>query len=114
MLWRPKTLVHALCNGSSVLGIKGRQCLAKHRNKVGIHIKRFDHLCDRIQPGHTTAQIRVFAFSTIGPGHDAFAEVGARTDNPCLRLRLRNRSEEHTSELQSLMRISYAVFCFEK
>src|SRR3546814_5595021 len=24
---------------------------------------------------------------------------------------LRNRSEEHTSELQSLMRISYAVFC---
>src|SRR3546814_8828895 len=24
------------------------------------------------------------------------------------------RSEEHTSELQSLMRISYAVFCFEK
>src|SRR3546814_4342490 len=26
------------------------------------------------------------------------------------RLRLRHRSEEHTSELQSLMRISYAVF----
>src|SRR3546814_6232833 len=27
---------------------------------------------------------------------------------------LRNRSEEHTSELQSLMRISYAVFCLKK
>src|SRR3546814_8062130 len=25
-----------------------------------------------------------------------------------------HRSEEHTSELQSLMRISYAVFCFKK
>src|SRR3546814_996185 len=25
-----------------------------------------------------------------------------------------SRSEEHTSELQSLMRISYAVFCLEK
>src|SRR3546814_7918702 len=25
-----------------------------------------------------------------------------------------HRSEEHTSELQSLMRISYAVFCFTK
>src|SRR3546814_6591389 len=25
-----------------------------------------------------------------------------------------NRSEEHTSELQSLMRISYAVFCLKK
>src|SRR3546814_10614770 len=31
------------------------------------------------------------------------------------RMRLRfNRSEEHTSELQSLMRISYAVFCLKK
>src|SRR3546814_10312625 len=28
--------------------------------------------------------------------------------SPCL------RSEEHTSELQSLMRISYAVFCLKK
>src|SRR3546814_1733320 len=27
---------------------------------------------------------------------------------------LRQRSEEHTSELQSLMRISYAVFCLKK
>src|SRR3546814_7785509 len=26
----------------------------------------------------------------------------------------KNRSEEHTSELQSLMRISYAVFCLKK
>src|SRR3546814_6862619 len=29
-------------------------------------------------------------------------------------LRERRRSEEHTSELQSLMRISYAVFCLKK
>src|SRR3546814_2476428 len=28
--------------------------------------------------------------------------------------RERQRSEEHTSELQSLMRISYAVFCLKK
>src|SRR3546814_1620442 len=27
---------------------------------------------------------------------------------------LRSRLEEHTSELQSLMRISYAVFCLKK
>src|SRR3546814_5534269 len=30
------------------------------------------------------------------------------------RCRLVRRSEEHTSELQSLMRISYAVFCLKK
>src|SRR3546814_10337560 len=29
-------------------------------------------------------------------------------------IRLMVRSEEHTSELQSLMRISYAVFCLKK
>src|SRR3546814_1144357 len=33
-----------------------------------------------------------------------------RTD----RIRRQDRSEEHTSELQSLMRISYAVFCLTK
>src|SRR3546814_1893215 len=30
------------------------------------------------------------------------------------RLTIMARSEEHTSELQSLMRISYAVFCLKK
>src|SRR3546814_5687178 len=35
--------------------------------------------------------------------------TSARTRNPA-----RRRSEEHTSELQSLMRISYAVFCLKK
>src|SRR3546814_10248893 len=32
----------------------------------------------------------------------------------CLVVRFHRRSEEHTSELQSLMRISYAVFCLKK
>src|SRR3546814_9638742 len=32
----------------------------------------------------------------------------------CGQLSLGTRSEEHTSELQSLMRISYAVFCLKK
>src|SRR3546814_2180764 len=33
---------------------------------------------------------------------------------PPLGQRILHRSEEHTSELQSLMRISYAVFCLKK
>src|SRR3546814_9676731 len=42
-----------------------------------------------------------------------------RLPGACAPLRLRRsgcmeRSEEHTSELQSLMRISYAVFCLKK
>src|SRR3546814_9287092 len=34
--------------------------------------------------------------------------------HPAASDRARERSEEHTSELQSLMRISYAVFCLKK
>src|SRR3546814_4927529 len=37
--------------------------------------------------------------------------LSVRRTGPPLR---RSRSEEHTSELQSLMRISYAVFCLKK
>src|SRR3546814_4916313 len=33
---------------------------------------------------------------------------------PCAKRGAEARSEEHTSELQSLMRISYAVFCLKK
>src|SRR3546814_9636962 len=40
---------------------------------------------------------------------DEGVQLGAAVDRPA-----RARSEEHTSELQSLMRISYAVFCLKK
>src|SRR3546814_8438566 len=40
---------------------------------------------------------------------DPRARAGARFQGPTS-----GRSEEHTSELQSLMRISYAVFCLKK
>src|SRR3546814_10302560 len=36
------------------------------------------------------------------------------TDIDRAQMDTQNRSEEHTSELQSLMRISYAVFCLKK
>src|SRR3546814_8946351 len=43
-------------------------------------------------------------------------EIGERPDVARARTddRRDERSEEHTSELQSLMRISYAVFCLKK
>src|SRR3546814_4714911 len=43
----------------------------------------------------------------------AWAGSGAFAQVRVARVRF-NRSEEHTSELQSLMRISYAVFCLKK
>src|SRR3546814_7069142 len=43
-----------------------------------------------------------------------FADVGGAVHRQYVDGRQQERSEEHTSELQSLMRISYAVFCLKK
>src|SRR3546814_6533036 len=55
---------------------------------------------------------QIFACLDSGAGLDAIAALAIAT----LREKgaPRARSEEHTSELQSLMRISYAVFCLKK
>src|SRR3546814_2867049 len=55
-----------------------------------------------------------FLGSQVGCSHRTF-----RSGHPVLAdqrpmLQRAGRSEEHTSELQSLMRISYAVFCLKK
>src|SRR3546814_5123105 len=66
---------------------------------------------------HTLPLHDALPISTGGPDDaDPPAAQGARGD-PRLGGPLRvpaERSEEHTSELQSLMRISYAVFCLKK
>src|SRR3546814_7162732 len=58
----------------------------------------------------------VLALRARRPGlHDRIderIEIGAQVFG--WEARLADRSEEHTSELQSLMRISYAVFCLKK
>src|SRR3546814_9186758 len=62
-----------------------------------------------------------WAASCAAPGHMAHntpataAGIAQNARPPCqLSVPLDRRSEEHTSELQSLMRISYAVFCLKK
>src|SRR3546814_7081941 len=47
-------------------------------------------------------------------GSNATLYVGADGNEGDVIVRDGERSEEHTSELQSLMRISYAVFCLKK
>src|SRR3546814_8941014 len=51
-----------------------------------------------------TERGRPFVLSVSEFEHTPFAALGPTAD----------RSEEHTSELQSLMRTSYAVFCLKK
>src|SRR3546814_9255369 len=54
--------------------------------------------------------VRGGVLDRVGDRHDRSQSA---TDSG-IKWRLAFRSEEHTSELQSLMRISYAVFCLKK
>src|SRR3546814_13411832 len=56
------------------------------------------------QPWRTTAKV---TNSPVTAGPAQVARKRQKSSAP-------SRSEEHTSELQSLMRISYAVFCLKK
>src|SRR3546814_5326255 len=62
---------------------------------------------------------RIFGVGLIGAAlmvsHNAYADETVMVeDNSRVACVASERSEEHTSELQSLMRISYAVFCLKK
>src|SRR6056297_1350283 len=63
------------------------------------------------RPPRSTRTDTLFPYTTLfrSPPCDAGDRPG-----PLRRARDRRRSEEHTSELQSLRRISYAVFCLKK
>src|SRR3546814_5436235 len=82
----------------------------------------------RIEPGGIVGQLLQARTGVRPPDADAAIVVGPFLDEdrpfPVLRhaaevggipvAGVAARSEEHTSELQSLMRISYAVFCLKK
>src|SRR3546814_7376507 len=82
------------------------------------------------RPPRSTRTDTLFPYTTLFPSREAKRSVqrcqrlpgGVAFDFQGNRVRARRvahdrrdpRSEEHTSELQSLMRISYAVFCLKK
>src|SRR3546814_5308060 len=79
------------------------------------------------RPPRSTRTDTLFPYTTLfrsvhlAGGHRVAADdeaggegIARRRGLQRLRLGKGGRSEEHTSELQSLMRISYAVFCLKK
>src|SRR3546814_5532451 len=65
------------------------------------------------RPPRSTRTDTLFPYTTLFRSAPGLELRGRQGD--WLRVRfINNRSEEHTSELQSLMRISYAVFCLKK
>src|SRR3546814_3465795 len=59
-------------------------------------------------------QEEVFRAKLIAMKASNHSELEELENKYSSRLQAEARSEEHTSELQSLMRISYAVFCLKK
>src|SRR3546814_4604597 len=92
-----------------------------HRQRAGFHLYPRDGqrgrgvavepprpcLCQRPATDRSHAQSGPPDAAIVGMG-------GIGTQRASGRTALALRSEEHTSELQSLMRISYAVFCLTK
>src|SRR3546814_5499298 len=84
-----------------------------HVRKPGIAVAREQRLAlfpDREMRVHAAAIIVLDRLGHEGRG----LAIGVRDLVHDIFVDLHARSEEHTSELQSLMRISYAVFCLKK
>src|SRR3546814_2357025 len=76
---------------------------------LGDHRRGREQLQDQVpadDPGQELAERGVGVRVGAAGYRDRGCELGVAHDH--------QRSEEHTSELQSLMRISYAVFCLKK
>src|SRR3546814_3728620 len=92
-------------------------CKATRVRCGGERQKSRDHEC-RSAHGPSPSDRAIFArrrdgIEGLSPRRGAFEQIDADRSASFEKGGVR-RSEEHTSELQSLMRISYAVFCLKK
>src|SRR3546814_2683052 len=99
-----------------------------HEGKLQVELAQLQHLSTRLTRMWSHLERQRGGIGMRGPG-EAQLEMDRRMIGDKVRLlrerlarvqrqrttqRRARRSEEHTSELQSLMRISYAVFCLKK
>src|SRR3546814_9177341 len=103
-------------NGRNFPGVRRIEMLSRFHG-VGVSLVALAFAsaaaAQEVRPGGVDTQLS-------GDG-DASSAVGGGVEDIVVTAQRRNenlqkvpRSEEHTSELQSLMRISYAVFCLKK
>src|SRR3546814_9444373 len=102
--------VEALCTEKGLRITEQRRVIARVLSEAEDHpdVEKLHERASAIDPGISIATVyrtvRLFEEAGILERHD-FGDGRARYEAAP------ERSEEHTSELQSLMRISYAVFC---
>src|SRR3546814_10199660 len=92
------------CREGRCRGEARRSCSLSFHSLHSLHSRCFPTESSRLKPLPQASD------QPVGPQSSASASSPA----PATILMLVKRSEEHTSELQSLMRISYAVFCLKK
>src|SRR3546814_10585564 len=90
-----------------------------HSARTVAHLESYIGLVEAgvglLPAGGGLKELAVRASEAAGPNGDVFAELKRVFETVAMAKVSRSaRSEEHTSELQSLMRISYAVFCLKK
>src|SRR3546814_7906390 len=119
MLYVARDSLEELCRAEDLIGDAGGlgQLLLGHlRPKVAALEKalRADDRESHMMP-HAGGRLRreKVAAGRLEELHDGVVLEGGRVRHVNDDLGV-HRSEEHTSELQSLMRISYAVFCLKK
>src|SRR3546814_8510518 len=86
------------------LGVEGRDHLSQRDQRAALVLARRIDTEDRV---HAIVQLS-------HPGAGLAATAGQLVPRLQLLQQAIERSAEHTSELPSLMRISYAVFCLKK
>src|SRR3546814_3101224 len=100
--WSSDVCSSDLIRDSSAIASSGLPCFAR----AAIHRGPFKN-----GPGEINAKVAVGGL-VVEPGDIVVGDADGVVAFP--QANAEKRSEEHTSELQSLMRISYAVFCLKK
>src|SRR3546814_17113007 len=87
--------------------------LIRHRDSIPQRISIWKSVRELVQ--FRSTQIRIIrSTNTRRITHTKTRRISVQKKSAGFRNPTHTRSEEHTSELQSLMRISYAVFCLKK
>src|SRR3546814_5155697 len=85
---------------------------------TGGSIRQPAHYCGLVGMKPSWGRVSRAACMPLSYSLDTVGPLTRRVEDSALLMRIlagaAPRSEEHTSELQSLMRISYAVFCLKK
>src|SRR3546814_8261539 len=90
------------------------RALAEDQQAAGHDVGAFDRDRDRRRLPATAGEVAWPEDDALAAEHVHHVARHLARHRRAVVLGDRRRSEEHTSELQSLMRISYAVFCLKK